>query len=106
VRDEVALAKAELKEEVSKAGKTGGLLGGGAFSAYMAIVLVSFAAAWALEGILPMGLGFLVVGLIWAAAAALLGLRGKEELKKIDPVPQQTVETMQEDVQWAKDLRS
>lgn len=106
VHDEMDLAKLEMKEEAKKAAKTGGMLGAAAFAGYMAILLLSFAAAWALKVVMPEGVAFLIVALIWAAVAAVLGLRGKKEMKKIDPVPQQTVETMQEDVQWAKDLKS
>ena len=106
VRDEIGLAKAEMKDEVSKLGKGGGLVGAGAFSGYMTVLLLSFAAAWGLAVVIPTGFAFLIVGVVWAVAAAVLGLRGREELKNVSPVPQQTVETLQEDVQWAKDLKS
>ncbi len=106
VRDEIELVKVEVKAEVSKAGKGGGLVGAGAFAAYMGVVLLSFAAAWGLAARLPEGVAFLIVGLVWAVVAAVLALKGRQELKNVDPVPQATVETLQEDVKWAKDLKS
>ena len=98
VRDEIELVKVEVKAEVSKAGKGGGLVGAGAFAAYMAVVLLSFAAAWGLAARLPEGVAFLIVGVVWAVVAAVLALKGRQELKNVDPVPQATVETLQEDV--------
>jgi hypothetical protein len=106
VRDEIELAKVELKTEVTKAGKGGGLLGAGAFAAWMAVVLLSFAAAWALDAVMPTGLAFLIVGAIWAIAGAVLALQGRKKLKQVKPVPEQTIETLQEDKQWAQNLRN
>jgi hypothetical protein len=102
MRKEVELAKVEIKEEVRDAGKGAGLLGAGAFCGYLAVLLISFAAAWGLSEIVPEGIAFLIVGVFYAIAALVLGLMGKQEIAQVDPVPQQTVETLQEDVRWAK----
>ena len=62
MRDEVQLAKIELKEEVGRAGRAGGLLGGAAFAGYMVVVTLSFALAWGLAEVMAVGWAFLIVG--------------------------------------------
>lgn len=102
VRKEIELAKVEIKEEVAKSGKAGGMLGGTAVAALLAVNLLSFALAWGLAEVMPEGFAFLLVGVLWAIAAAVLYTRGRSELQKVNPVPEQTIETLKEDVQWAK----
>jgi F0F1-type ATP synthase assembly protein I len=106
MRKEVELAKVETKEEVSRAGKAGGMLGGGAFAGYFALLFLSFALAWLLDEWMHTALAFLIVGLLYAVVAAVLVVRGRARLQSVNPVPQQTVETLKEDVQWAKAQRS
>jgi uncharacterized membrane protein YqjE len=105
VRKEIELARIEIKEEVAKAGKAGGMLGGTAVAAYMALLLISFAAAWGLSEIIPEGFAFLVVGLVYAVIAAVLYAKGRDELSKVNPTPTQTIETLKEDAQWASQLK-
>ena len=106
MRKEVELAKVETKEEVSRAGKAGGMLGGGAFAGYFALLFISFALAWLLDEWMHTALAFLIVGLLYGVVAAVLVVRGRARLQNVNPVPQQTVETLKEDVQWAKAQRS
>ena len=68
----------------------------------MSLLLLSFAAAWGLSEVMPEGVAFLIVGLAFAAVAAVLYLKGREELKNVNPVPQQTIDTLKEDAQWAR----
>ena len=105
VRTHVELAKVEIKEEVTKAGKGAGMLTGAGFAGYLTLILLSFAAAWGLSEIVPEGVAFLIVGLVWAAITAFLALTGKKELQQVKAAPQ-TKETIQEDVQWAKEQTS
>jgi uncharacterized membrane protein YqjE len=102
VRKELELARIEIKEEVSNVGKAGGILGGTALAGYMALVMISFAIAWGLAAVMPTGFAFLLVGLVYAVVAAVLYSKGRAELQKVRPVPEQTVETLKEDVQWAR----
>jgi uncharacterized membrane protein YqjE len=104
MRKEIELARIEIKEEVAKAGKAGGMLGGTAVAGYMALLLVSFAAAWGLAEVMPEGFAFLVVGLVYAVIAAVLYSKGRRELAKVNPTPTQTIETLKEDAQWASQL--
>jgi len=106
VRDEVQLAKAELKDDIAKAGRAGGLFGGAALAGYMVVVLLSFAAAWGLAELMAAGWAFLIVGVLWAIAAGILYLQGRQHLKQVNLKPEQTVETLKEDLQWAKNQRS
>lgn len=102
-RQEVALAKAELKEEAAKAGKAGGMLAGAGFAGYMVAVLLSLALVFALDAVMPLGWAAVVVAVIWAIIGGVLYAMGRNRMKDVDPVPRQTVETLREDAQWARD---
>ena len=101
-RQEVELAKAELKQEASKAGKAAGMLGAAGFAGYMVIVLLSFALVFALSNVMDPGWAALIVAVIWAIIAAVLYANGRKKLKNVDPVPRRTVDTIKEDAQWLK----
>jgi len=101
VTTHVELAKVEIKEEVVKAGRGAGMLGGGAFAAAVAVLLLSFAAAWGLAELVPEGVAFLIVGLVWAAVAVALAVIGKQKLAEAR-LPEQTVREVKEDAQWVR----
>lgn len=102
-RQEVALAKAELKEEAAKAGKAGGMLAGAGFAGYMVAVLLSLAAVFGLDAVMPLGWAAVVIAIVWAAVGGVLYTMGRNRAKEVDPVPRQTVETLREDAQWVRD---
>jgi uncharacterized membrane protein YqjE len=106
VSTQIELAKVEIKEEVGRAGKGAGMVGGGAVAGLMALLLLSFAAAWGLSEVVPEGVAFLVVGLVYAAVAAVLLLRGRDQIKSATPIVPTTVETLKEDVEWARQQKS
>jgi uncharacterized membrane protein YqjE len=106
VSTQVELAKVELKEEVAHAGKGAGMLAGGAFAGYLAVLLVSFAAAWGLAAVMPTGWAFLLVGVVWAVVAAVLAKTGREQFRAVHPVPPQTKQSLKEDVEWARQQKS
>jgi uncharacterized membrane protein YqjE len=106
VSTQVELAKVEIKEEVSRAAKGSGLLGGGAVAAFLALLLLSFAAAWGLAEVMAAGIAFLLVGLVWAVVAAVLAVRGREKLQSARPLMPQTKESVKEDVEWAKQQKN
>ena len=105
VSTQVELAKVEIKDEVSRAGRGAGFLTGGGLAAYLAVTLLSFAAAWGLAEAVPEGVAFLIVGVVWAAIATGLFLTGRKQLEAVR-VPPQTKSSIQEDVQWAKHQKS
>lgn len=104
-RQEVALAKVELKGEATKAAKGAGMFGGAGSTAYMAVLLLSFAAVWGLAEVMATGFAFLVIGGLYALVAAALFASGRKKLRSVHG-PQQTVETVKEDAQWARDLKN
>lgn len=105
VRDEIELAKVEITADAKELGKSGGLLGGAALAGYMVLVLGSFALAWGLSELMAAGLAFLIVTLIWAAVGAVLFVTGRQKMQAASLKPDQTVETLKEDVKWAKNLK-
>ena len=106
MRKEVELAKVEIKDEVGRAGKAGGMLGAGAVTGYFALLFISLALAWLLDQVMNTALAFFIVGLLYGIAAAVLITRGREQMKHVDPVPRQTVETLKEDAEWVKAQKS
>jgi len=101
-RQEVELAKAEIKQEAAKAGKAAGMLGGAGFAGYLAVVLLSFALVFGLANVMDAGWAALIVAAIWAVIGAVLYATGRKRLKTVDPVPRRTVDTIKEDAQWLK----
>ncbi len=103
VRQEVALAKAELTQKGKAAGKGAGLLVGaavmglallGAFTAFLIALIALLVPVWAAA---------LVVTVLYALVVAGLGLAGRAALRKAaPPTPEQTIDSVKEDVQWAK----
>ena len=83
VRAQTELAKSEIRMQADKAKRAAGAFGGAAVAAYMALILLSFAAAWGLSEVMPEGVAFLIVGLIYAAVAAVMYLRGRERGTRI-----------------------
>lgn len=105
LRQEVELAKIETKEKLAKAGKAGAAFSAAGVAGFMALQLLSFAAAWGLAAVLPEGLAFLIVGVIYAVVAAVLFGAARKKSAEVNLVPEQTVQTLREDVQWAKAQR-
>jgi len=103
VRKEMELARAEVKEEVTKAGKAVAAFAAAGVVAFIAAIVLAFAAAWGLAEVIPTGLAFLVVGIILVTVAGLAALQGKAKLAQVSPMPEQTVETVKQDVETAKE---
>jgi hypothetical protein len=101
-RQEVELAKAELREEAGKAGKAAGMLGGAGFAGYMAALLLTLAVVFGLGNVMDLGWAALIVAIVWAVVGAVLYANGRRKLRAVSPVPRQTVETLKEDAQWLK----
>jgi Putative Actinobacterial Holin-X, holin superfamily III len=103
-RQELELAKTEIKEEVTHAGKGAGMISGAGIAALFVLQLCSLAAAWVLADHVARGAAFLIVGGVWAVIGLVLFTAGRRHLAAAKPFPpQKTVETLKEDVQWAKD---
>ena len=102
VRQEIALAKAETKEEVTKAGKAGGAFGGAGLAGWLALLFISLAVMYGLGEVIPVGWAALIVGVLWAIGAAALAAYGRSKAREVNPVPKRTVETVKEDVRWVQ----
>jgi len=105
MRAEIALAKAEAKEEATQAGKGAGMLAGAGVAGHLVLVFASLALMFLLDVWLPIGWAAFVVAGLWGIAAAVLASSGRKKLKKATPPMQETVETLKEDAQWAKKPR-
>jgi Putative Actinobacterial Holin-X, holin superfamily III len=81
-------------------------LAGAGIAGYLTVVLLSFAAAWGLAEAVPIGVAFLIVGIVWGVVGAVLFAAGRARMRDLDMKPEQTIETMQENVQWAKQQKS
>ncbi len=103
MRQEFELAKAELTAEAKKAGKGAGALGAAGFLGYLAAIFASLTLMFVLDLFLPLWAAALIVTALYGLIAFVLFNKGKKQLKTVDPKPRQTVETLKEDVQWAKD---
>jgi len=102
MRQELELAKVELREEAVKAGKAAGMLGGAGFAGYMTALLLSFALAYGLANVMDLGWATFIVALLWAIAGAVLFTIGRARMKQVAPKPERTVETLKEDAQWLR----
>ncbi len=103
VRQELELAKAEMAEKGRVAAPGLGMLGGAGVAGLMAAGAIAASSILVLSIFLPEWFAALLVGAVLAAAAYLLVKRGKAQVKKAGvPIPEQTIETVKEDLEWAK----
>ncbi len=103
IRQEMALAKAELSEKGKEAGKGAGLFGGAGVVGLLAAGALTAAIIALLDKAMDTWLAALIVAVVFGAIAAVLALRGKQEIQHAaPPVPEQTVDSVKEDVAWAK----
>ena len=103
VRHEVNLAKIEMSEKASRAGKHVGFLAAGGAVAYAGLLAIIAGVIFLLNAVMPLWLAALLVGLVVAVVGYFLVRRGLDALKREDFVPRETMETLKEDQRWAKD---
>jgi len=96
MRQEMELAKVEIKAEVAKAGKGVGMLGGAGFAGYLFVFFLSCAAWWGLANGMDEAWAALIVAAVWGVIAAVLAKTGRATLKQVNPTPERTVETAKE----------
>ncbi len=93
MRQEVALAKAEISDSASKAGKATGMFAGAATAAFLTLLFLSVALWLALSTAIGLGWSAIVVALVWAIVAAVLAFTGRSELSRVRGLPK-TAETV------------
>ena len=103
VRKEIELGRAEIKQEVDKAVKGVAAFAVAGVLGLLAAVALVLAAGWGLAEVVPEGVAFLIVGVALLAVAGGLFMAGKNKVAEVNPVPEQTIETVKEDVETAKD---
>ncbi len=104
MRQELELAKVEVKAEAKKAGQGAGMFGAAGFAGYMVLLFLSIALWWALSHLVGHSWSALIVAVLWGIVAAVLYSMGRKQLKQIDftrlkqvnPKPERTVETLQQ----------
>jgi uncharacterized membrane protein YqjE len=102
VRQEIALARAEVSRQGKQAGRGAGMLAGAAVAGLLALGALTACLIVAIDAALPLWLAALIVTVLWAIVALLLARTGRDALQSATPPAPQTVDTVKEDIQWAK----
>jgi uncharacterized membrane protein YqjE len=102
VQGEFRLAKSELKEGAEKVAVPGATLGAGVVLAFYGLGFLLLATVYALSLVMAGWLATLIVGGVLAVAAGILIIAGATKLKRVNLTPCKTIQTLEEDVQWAK----
>ena len=102
VKQELEMAKTELRQEASTAGRGVGMLAGAALAGLLLMIFASLALTWLLDNWLPVEAAALIVAAIWAIVAGALASAGRTALKKSNPQLPQTQQTLKEDAAWAR----
>jgi len=87
MRQELELAKAELQQSASRAGKGVGMLGGAGVAGYFVLLFASIALWWAIGAATGLGWSAVIVAVIWAVIAAILAMVGRNSLKSVRGMP-------------------
>jgi uncharacterized membrane protein YqjE len=107
VRQEVELAKVEMADKGKKAGVGLGMFGGAGVAALLALGALTAFLILVLHEAIPAWAAALIATVIWAAVAGVLALQGREKVKEVGtPIPEQTAESVKEDVEWLKGNRT
>ncbi|MBP2367756.1 phage holin family protein [Pseudonocardia parietis] len=96
MRQELALAQAELKQEARRAGKAAGGFGGAGYAASMVLLFLSVALWAGLTNVMDGGWAGLLVAALWAVIAAIAFTIGRSNLRRTHPTPERTVDTMKQ----------
>jgi uncharacterized membrane protein YqjE len=102
IRSEVRLAKTEAREEISKAKSAGLLVGAGVMCGAFATFFLLLTIVYALATVLPYWAAALIVTTVLAIIAAVVLSAGLKQFKRVNPVPDKTIESVKENVEWAK----
>lgn len=95
MRQEVELAKAEVKQSASRAGKGAGMLGGAGYAGHLTILFLSFAAWWGLGQVIDIAWAAVIVAVLWGIVAGVLFALGRKEMKKVNGAPE-TVDSLKQ----------
>jgi len=103
LRREAELAKAELRVKGKRAGAGAGMFGGAGALGLYALGALTAAIIAGIAEVLPVWAAALIVAAVYGAVAGILALRGKTQVQQATPpVPEQTVQSVKEDVRYTK----
>jgi len=102
VRAELRLARAEVGEKASNAGSAAGMLGRAAVAGLLGGMSLVATAIAVLATALPVWLASVIVTVVLLIAAGSMYAVGRSKLKDVNPTPERTVETLKDDIEWAK----
>jgi Flp pilus assembly protein TadB len=102
VRSEMRLAKVEIRDEAIEAGSSALWIAAGAVAALGSSMFLSWTAVYALALFMSMWAATLVVGVALAGLASVLLVVGRRRFKRLRPIPERTVETLKENLEWMK----
>jgi len=104
VKKEIELARHEMTRSATDMARKSAMIGVGGAIAYAGFIVLLIGAAWLLATIgLPTWVAFALAGGIALAVGAFLAMRAAQALKTVSVVPERTVETIKQDVEWAKE---
>jgi hypothetical protein len=87
MRQEVELAKVELKESATRAGKGAGMFGGAGVAGHMALLFLSIAVWWGLGELIGRGWSAVIIAVVYGVVALVLFMKGKKEMKSVKGLP-------------------
>lgn len=93
MRQELDLAKAEVRESATRAGKGVGLVGGAGYAGHLTVLFLSLAAWWGLGHVIDIAWSAVIVAVVWAIVAAVLFVLGRKEMKSVRGTPE-TVDSL------------
>jgi uncharacterized membrane protein YqjE len=106
VRQEMDLAKTELRQEATTAGKGLGMLAGAALTGLLMLIFLSWTLIWLLDNVMPVELAALIVAVVWAVATGVLASMGRKKLREANPQLPQTQQSLKEDAAWVRAQKS
>lgn len=106
VKQEMELARTELKQEAARAGKGAGMLGGAGVAGHLLLISLTLTIAFLLDNWMPTEVAFLITTVLWAVVAGVLAMKGRTELRKANPQLPKTQKTLKEDAAWARAQKS
>jgi uncharacterized membrane protein YqjE len=106
VRQEMDLAKTELRQEATTAGKGVGMLAGAALAGLLTLIFLSWTLVWLLDNVMAVELAALIVAVLWAVVTGVLASMGRKKLQEANPQLPQTQQSLKEDAAWVRAQKS
>lgn len=102
LHEEVELAKAEIKQQTTRAAKGAGMLGGAGYAGHVALLLGSLAVVFAFRHVMDLAWAALLMTVVWAIVGAVLYVTGRKHLRTASLKPEKSIDSLKEDAEWAR----